>query len=184
MADGLNSNDLEQLCREAQQGTESSERLLFVRLTDSFRLFAQHRLRNRAEAEEVVQDALAVIAQKYKDTAFTSSFGGWAHNVLRNTIAGHIRHKAIRAKLQTQADTALADTVHRPVDDDFRRKVLGCLEQVARSNRRFARVLNLHYQGFSVPEICVRLDLKKGYLYVLLARARSMLEACLEMTKE
>ncbi len=184
MANSPDNDGFERLCKEAQQGNESSERLLFVRLTDSFRLFAQHRLRNRAEAEEVVQDALAVIAQKYKDTAFTSSFAGWAHNVLRNTIAGYIRHKAIRAKLQTQADTALADTVHRPVDNDFRRKVLGCLEQVARSNRRFARVLNLHYQGFASPEICDRLELKKNYLYVLLARARSMLEACLGMTKE
>jgi len=184
MPDALNNNRIEQLCRMAQAGDVSAEKELFLHLTDSFRIFAQHKIRDRADAEEVAQDALTVVAQKYKETSFVSSFAGWAHNILRNTMSSHIRQKASRARLRPQAEAAMADVVHRPVPNEVRQKVLLCLKEVARSNRKFARALNLHYQGFTASEICNRLGVTREYLYVVLARARSMLEACLGVTKD
>ncbi len=175
---------IEQLCLLAQSNDESAERALFLMLSDSFRIFAQHRIRDRAEAEDVVQDALTVVAQKYKETAFVSSFAGWAHNVLRNTLSSHIRSKATRARLQPEVIASMADSSTPPVDDGLRRRVLSCLDRVARSNRRFARALNLSYQGFTAAEISARLEVKIDYLYVVLGRARSMLESCLGMTKD
>jgi RNA polymerase sigma factor (sigma-70 family) len=184
MSETFDNSRIEQLCRKAQTGDLSAEQELFKNLTDSFRIFAQHRIRDQADAEEVVQDALAIVAQKYKETAFVSSFAGWAHNILRNTMSSHIRQKVSRARLRPQAESAMANVVNRQVPDEVRRKVLACLKEVARSNRRFARVINLHYQGFTSTEICSRLGLTREYFYVVLARARSALESCLGIAKD
>lgn len=184
MADAFDGNRLEQLCRLAKADDANAERELFSHLTDSFRIFAQHKFRDRAEAEEVAQDALAVVAQKYKETSFVSSFAGWAHNILRNTISSHIRQKASRARLRPQAEVAMAGLVQGQVSEDIRRKILACLRDVARSNRRFARAINLHYQGFTATEIGDRLGITREYFYVVLARGRAMLEACLGIAED
>ena len=47
-------------------------------------------------------------------------------------------------------------------------------------NNRFARILNFHYQGYAVVEVCERLRLTSTNFYSILSRARSMLELCLE----
>jgi DNA-directed RNA polymerase specialized sigma24 family protein len=56
---------------------------------------------------------------------------------------------------------------------------MDCFRKICRSNNRHARVLNLHYQGFTTVEICRRLDISENNLYVLLSRARRALELCL-----
>ena len=140
---------IEQLCVMAQANNELAERELFLLLIDSFRIFAQHKVRDSAEVEDIVQDALAVVAQKYKETTFVSSFARWAHNILRNTLLGHYREKATHSRLHPD-----------------------CVERVAQQNRRFAWVLNLRYQPFKPEEIANKLEIKTDYLYVSLARAR------------
>ena len=131
-----------------------------------------------------MQDALAVVAQKYKEISFGSSFAGWAHNVLRNTILSYAQTKGTRARLQPQVLASMAPSENYDPDDQFVRSVLRCLEQVARTNRRFARTLNLSYQGYTAAEIAAKLEMRIDYLYVVLARARSMLEGCLGMTED
>lgn len=175
---------IERLCALAQSGDESAEQELFSLLTDSFRIFAKHRIRDHASAEDVVQDALAVVAQKYEEISFDSSFAGWAHNVLRNTILNYVQTSGTRARLQPQVIASMNPGERYEPDDQLVRQVLHCLEKVAQTNRRFARVLNLRYQGFTATEISAKLAMKTEYLYVTLARARSMLEACLGLIED
>lgn len=170
---------IEKLCVMAQANNELAERELFLLLTVSFRIFAQHKVRDRVEVEDIVQDALAVVAQKYKGMTFVSSFAGWAHNILRNTMASYIRSKATRSRLQPEVMAAMDRGADPPANVDFQRQVMLCVERVAQQNRKFARALNLRYQGFTVEEIAEKLEIKTDYLYVILARARLMLEACL-----
>lgn len=173
---------IEQLCVLAQANDTLAERQLFLILTDSFRIFAQHKVRDSAEVEDIVQDALAVVAQKYKETTFVSSFAGWAHNVLRNTLLSHYREKAIHSRLQPEVLASMDRRADPTEDLEFQRKVVHCVERVAKQNRRFARALNLRYQGFTVEETAAKLEIKTDYLYVILTRARSMLEACLGLS--
>jgi len=83
------------------------------------------------------------------------------------------------------------DTVQQmPDGDDFmgspaadpvlELKLLDCLKKVGQKNIKFARTLNLKYQGYSVEEICDRLEISRENLYTILSRARSALELCLE----
>ena len=65
-------------------------------------------------------------------------------------------------------------------DPDLKRRLLGCLQKICRQNVRYARILNLHYQGYKTGEVCGRMDVRPATLYSVLSRARSMLEDCLE----
>jgi RNA polymerase sigma-70 factor (ECF subfamily) len=168
------------LFRKASEGDETSEQELFRYLTDRFRLFAQLRIRNRSDSEDIVQNALLTIAAKYKDIDFHRSFTGWAYKVLENKIGDYFKVQRRReSKLEQESDQAGAADSSQ-LDALTRRQMLDCLRKVGKANGRFARILNLHYQGYSTDEICRKLELKQGYYYVVLSRARSMLEMCLE----
>lgn len=163
-------------------GSQTAEAELFKALSARFMLFARQRVRDRLDSEEVAQEALKTIFEEYRKMTFTASFAAWAYKVLDNRIL------ASRQRSQRQAQRLS----HSPENSDppgpglgtadpvLKRKLQDCLRLVARSNTRYARALNLHYQGYETDEICRRLDTKQNTFYSILSRARSLLETCLK----
>jgi RNA polymerase sigma factor (sigma-70 family) len=172
--------DINTLHKSVASGDGASEEQLFQHLHVSFRLLAQHRVWNEEDSEEVVQDALMTISAKYKDIVFETSFAAWAYKVLNNKILDYVKAKKVKQgameKISEQSSTA---TPPNP-DPELKSRLLSCLKRLCRANSRHARVLNLHYHGYGTGEICEKLELKPNNFYVMLSRARSMLEHCLE----
>jgi RNA polymerase sigma factor (sigma-70 family) len=173
----LNINTLHS---QASQGDQTAEEALFKLLTARFRYFAQHKIRERQDVEEIVQDALMTILKKYQSIDFKTSFSTWAHRVLINKIldfhktkSGHLK------KLEEIYKTGDSSSLWNK-DNSLEQGLLDCLKQINAAYRRHARVLNLHYQGFKVEEICSKLQVTRTNLYSILSRARAMLETCLE----
>jgi len=168
------------LHESAQTGDHLSEKRLFESLSVRFRMFVRRKIDSREDCEEVVQEALMGIARKYKDTDFQTSFIAWAHGVLQNEILRYYRRKGLQDRRFGQP--VEPDFLPGPADPDvvLRKKLLDCLDKVNQSNRRYARVLNLHYLGFTTAEVCSKLKLSENNSYVILSRARTMLEICLE----
>ena len=172
----LNLNDL---VRQARSGDPSAEERLFEHLTVSLRLIAQHRVWDEEAALEVTQEALTTIAQKYRSIEFKRSFAGWARQVLVNKIFDYVKaKKSLDSRMQAISDSA-SPSAWTP-DPTLQSRLVECLRKISATHRQHARIINLHYQGFSTTEICERLDLTPNNLYVSLSRARSMLESCLE----
>lgn len=171
--------DINDLVLRAGRGDKSAEQDLMRHLSVSFRLFAQHRVWNDQDAEEVVQDALVTILSKYRGIEFETSFAGWAYQVLNHKILDYVKKKQTRKKLDEQvaADTAAAP--QRSADPGLRQRLIDCFRKLGRSNVRHARILNLHRQGYGTGEICRKLGLTENNFYVLLMRARRALEICL-----
>ena len=171
--------DINALHDSAQTGDQLSEQKLFESLSVRFRLFVRRKIDSPEDCEEVVQEALMGIARKYKDMDFQTSFIAWAHGVLNNEVLRYYRRKGLRERRFGQP--VEPDFIPGPADPDvvLRKQLLDCLDKVNRSNRRYARVLNLHYQGFTTAEVCAKLKLSENNSYVILSRARSMLEICL-----
>ncbi|UCD16417.1 MAG: RNA polymerase sigma factor [Candidatus Zixiibacteriota bacterium] len=163
-------------------GDQVSEDRLFERLSERFREFVRHRIWDEHDAEEIVQDALMVIYKSYKDITFTTSFTAWAYKVLDNRILAYIKAKKREAgrPVQRGLTDGIVATAIECEDSELRRRLLECLKKTAEANTRYARVLNLHYQGYSTGEICDRLILTRNSFYILLSRARSVLRACLK----
>jgi RNA polymerase sigma factor (sigma-70 family) len=177
----LNINDL---YNETLSGDKTAENRLFQYLSERFEQFAHHRIWDVEDARDVAQEAMALIAREYKSIRIDISFIAWAYKVLDNRILSYIKKKRQRGdKVVTVEDVRLAGNVHIDMDTDLKTKLLDCLKKVAMSNRRHARILSLHYQGYNTDEICSRLKMTKNSLYITLSRARKTLEICLSTGK-
>jgi RNA polymerase sigma factor (sigma-70 family) len=162
-------------------GDRLAEEELFVALSERFEQFAYHRIWDKEDAKDVVQDALSVIAKEYRSVDIEKSFAAWAHKVLDNRILAYIKaNQKRRTRIASALESPDQPDLSASFNPDLRIRLLDCLKKIGRVNRRHARIIDLHYHGFSTEEISGKLRLSRNGLYVLLHRARRMLERCLE----
>jgi RNA polymerase sigma factor (sigma-70 family) len=170
--------DINSLHKKALEGHEESEKNLFINLTEKFRYLVQLNIRNKEDIEEIVQDTIMVIAGSYKEVEFETNFSGWAYNVLKNNMRHFYRTKKYEKNRFADSDDGIEQGINP--DPYLRIKILDCIKKICRSNRRYARMLNLYSQGFAMEEICSRLSINRSNAYSLLFRARALLEICLD----
>jgi RNA polymerase sigma-70 factor (ECF subfamily) len=168
------------LHNKAVGGNKKAEEELFSYLSVRFKLFVQQRIWDRLDAEEIVQDTMMTIAKKYRELDIEISFNAWAHAILENNILNYFRKKKHYEKRLADLSASKENAPSYNPDPILKRKLLDCLKKVGQANQRYARILNLHYQGYSTEEICRRLKLTRNHSYVLFSRAKSMLKRCLE----
>ncbi|MCP4703981.1 MAG: RNA polymerase sigma factor [candidate division Zixibacteria bacterium] len=172
--------DINKFYIDAKNGSKKAEEQLFEFLTARFRLFVQRKIWNQGDGEELMQEALMTVFDKYKDVEKINNIAAWAHKVLNNKILNYFKTKALHEnKLGELEQKAIGN---KPISHDstLELQLLDCLKKIGSINNRHARILNLHHHGYSVVEICEKLALTRNNLYSVLSRARSMLEHCLE----
>jgi RNA polymerase sigma factor (sigma-70 family) len=141
-------------------------------------------VRDKQDAEDVVQESLAVIYGEYRGLDVHFSFAAWAFTVLRNRMLAYFD----KQRGETARTTTFADDLDVPAHGhterlaNLRRRLLLCLKRIGRANIRYARIINLHHQGYGTEEICERLEITPSNFYSILSRGRDMLEKCLEET--
>lgn len=160
-------------------GNEAVKKQFFSMLTGRFRLITRQRIRNRDDAAEVVQKALMTVAEKYRDIEIETSFAAWANQVLNNKILDHYRAQGRRSERLVPLEESGQGLANPVSDPDMKRRLVDCLKKVREANKRFGRVLVLHYQGFTVVEICERMGVDRTRQYKDLSKARALLRTCL-----
>jgi RNA polymerase sigma factor (sigma-70 family) len=161
-------------------GDKNAENQLFKKLSVRFRLFAGQRISNKEDCEEIVQKSLIVVVNKYKGIVFETSFSAWSHQVLKNEIMKYYRTKSNYEKMFLRDENNYTQPEIWDRDPVLKQKLLECMKKLCKTNTRFARVLNFKYQGFKAEDICEKLGISIGNIYVIVSRARSMLRHCLE----
>ncbi|MEW5923663.1 MAG: RNA polymerase sigma factor [Candidatus Zixiibacteriota bacterium] len=177
----MNINDL---FEKAIRDGESAEKELFEALLVRFRAIVHQRIWEKNDSEDVAQEALLAVAREYKGIKFEISFSAWAAKVLDYRILAYIKRKRTTQARVSEAppeDCSRPDLSQSP---GLRLKLLKCLKELFAANPRYARIINLHYQGYSIEEVCRRLKIKAGNSYVILSRAREMLAKCLGKRNE
>ena len=170
------------LVTSARNGDTHAEEQLFGHLSVRFRRLATRRVGDVDDAEEIVQEALAAIAKDYKEIEYKRSFGAWAHKVLENRILNYFSTKKRREKHFERNVTVKNSTLstQAPAYYALIEKLLDCLRKIGKANIRYARILNLHHQGYSTTEIAEKLHITADNFYMILSRSRSLLQYCLE----
>jgi RNA polymerase sigma factor (sigma-70 family) len=172
--------DVNELLIKARDGDLASETQLFQYLTTRFRHFAKRNIWNSEDCEEIVQEALMTVSDKYKEIDYTSSFIGWAHQVLQNKIMNFHSKKKRQSELQKVYEKKVGHLSPDHADYEFEQQLIQCLNELNRRNKRYARAVNLAYQGFTAEEICRKLDVTRDNFYSILSRSRSLLLLCLK----
>jgi RNA polymerase sigma factor (sigma-70 family) len=171
---------LEDLLMRARSGDKAAEQKIFERLLVRFTLIAKRRI-DGDDAQDIAQEACMTILEKYRTEAPAGRFEAWAHGVLYNKIGNFYQHRDVRRTWHAGVRAYEPASVSEPgLEHDLRRQLLECLRKLICGNRRYARALNLVSQGFGTDEICQRLAVQPGYLYVILNRGRKMLTECLK----
>jgi RNA polymerase sigma-70 factor (ECF subfamily) len=172
---------VDQLLALARQGDKQAQEKLFGFLLVRFTFLAKRRLREE-EARDIAQDACVTVFQKYLAEAPEERFEAWAYGILRRKIGNYYQKQEVREKVmeRTSRIDDLADVSGVTLSPPARRAFLQCLRELVRVFPRYARVLNLVHQGYDTEEVCRRLRIKQGYVYVMLNRGRDMLGACLD----
>ena len=173
----MSINDLLKL---AVDGDKKAENQLFEELSARFLLITRHKVENQQDCEEIVQKALTVILEQFKNIKFEVSFAAWAKKVLDHRIIDYYRSKKRHQNRITGFVEDSVSTGRRELDPIFKKKLLDCLKKVNAHNKQHSRMLVLKYLGYSFDEICIKLGLTRNNSYSVLSRARSMLEICLK----
>lgn len=162
---------------------------------------AQLQLRDRDQAEDVVQDTLVAALEAQHKFAGKSSVKTWLTGILKHKIIDAIRKKAREPSVSTlhaEADIEDLDVFfneqdhnhwdsapaewRNPERDLEQRQFLDimdfCLEKLPPNT---ARVFMLReVMGLESDEICQELSITSTNLWVILYRARMLLRKCLE----
>jgi RNA polymerase sigma factor (sigma-70 family) len=172
--------NITELYRAARHGDKDAEQRLFDYLSVSFRSFARLRGMDENDTDDVVQTTLLKIAETYCQTDIHTSFAGWAHAVLRNHMIEHFRSRNLDRR--KTAEFALRQNPTHSAGSCLRLKaeLNQCLKDIHGRNPTYARVLTLHFQGYTTAEICDKLSITSSNLYTILSRARVSLRECLK----
>ena len=172
--------DINKLFIKSRGGDSEAEKKLFEELTVRFRLFVSRKVPEVADAEEIIQDAILVVVNNLKTIEIETSFGAWAYAVVKFKIRDYLKSKKRRRKYVSH-EPVLVDEMTGPESTcKLETNLLDCLREICVTNRRYARVLNLKYQGYSAKSIYQKLGITRENLYVIVSRARSLLKSCLE----
>jgi len=174
------SRTVDELYNLAVTGDRQAESELFAELAVRFRVFAHRKIWNQQEAEDLVQTALAVVAEEYRGINIETSFAGWAHRIIENRLLGYIQKRRREKGRNVSSDSLAPLTAGWEPNPTLRSRLLSCLKKVGSANRMYARIINLHHFGFTQDEICRKLGVKLEHSYVIMSRARMKLKECLE----
>jgi RNA polymerase sigma factor (sigma-70 family) len=172
--------NLNTLYKNACQNDKESEKELFKALAARFLYLVRHRIRNRDDYNDVVQNALTAVAANFRIIHIDVSFAAWAQKILENEIILFYRKQKRQQSTFMPIDDSENPFYADKDDQSVRQQLLECLKKVNSANKRYARILTLKYQGFDFDHICGRLKLTRNNAYSLLSRARTMLDECLE----
>lgn len=161
---------------------------------DSLLRFALLRVRDRPEAEELVQETFLAALRGREGFRRGSSERTWLVSILRRKIIDAYRARrsvflndggAVEeffddcGKWRTPVRPWFASPETRLEEEEFRRALQACLEGLPSS---LARALTLReMEGMETDELCKVLGITPTNLWTQLHRARMLMRRCLEM---
>lgn len=159
--------------------------------------FADLQLRDRAAAEDAVQETLAAALQQRQRFENRASLRTWVLSILKNKIVDTIRLRSRQVQAPADDDDAELDgwfNEHGHWSGETRPAAWGNPEEAVHSQQFWAVLeaclhrlpeaparafLMREVMGFDTDEICNTLAITTNNCFVLLHRARLALRACL-----
>lgn len=163
----------------AKEGDRKAENRLFSELLSKFLTITYYRVRDKELSRDIATEACQIIYCKYRTEKIVTSFEAWAQGIL-NTHIRHCLSKEIkRDAALTKLEFPIGEEISIESSEEFKLQLKYCFKRLLVLNNRYARVINLAYQGFKSSDICKKLSISRTNYYVQLYRAREVLWKCL-----
>ncbi len=163
---------LEKLIHDCKQGERKAQEQLYRLYASKLFSVCLKYSRNKAEAEDNLQDSFLTIFQKIGQFNFSGSFEGWIRRITVNTVLQKYR----KAGVFDIVNEEIADDPSVEVEDD-QIPLEYLLRLVQELPDRYRLTFNLYVlDGHSHKEIARLLEISEGTSKSNLARARSILK--------
>ena len=153
----------------------------WTRAQPSVGRFIRSFVRNRAEADDVLQEVALVIVDRFETWDSNRPFVAWALGIARRVVQTHLRAKYRDRKVEfSSAIDRVAEAFERldPRAELMKDSLSDCLGQL-RGHRH--KVLSLRYSdGLELKQIAERLGMTASNVGVLLHRVRATLRQCVD----
>ncbi len=191
---------LDELCTLALAGDDRARSELFESLRVRFLKVAKRRVHGD-HLEDVVQDALRIVLDKYHERTGETGILIWSFTVLRNVIGNHYQSRNRDVSRTTYVEdwqsfspaAVVIDPLRDRETDEFNGRLEGAIATLARKaprcGRLFANLLDSYRHGGGQREVSARAleiaqqedpDLSRNTFYVALHRCRAQLRALLD----
>lgn len=167
-------SDLPSETQTADPPTPSPEVVAaLVRNHREFLAFLERRLGDRAEAEDVLQEAFSRGLEKLEDLRDDELAVAWFYRVLRNRLIDRARRHATRS----QALTRLAHELDEPSESEAHAAVCRCVATLSETLKPEYRdaLQRIEIEGVSVKEYAERAGISSSNAAVRVFRARQAL---------
>lgn len=167
---------LDQLIKDCQKNSVRAQEQLYRLLAPKLFAACLKYSRNRADAEDNLQDGFLLIFQKIGQFQFKGSFEGWAKRVMINNVLQKYRSEGIFELVsENLPDVAEVEIESESISMDYLVSIIQELPD------RYRMVFNLYViDGFSHKEIAEMLSITDGTSKSNLARARMILKEKIE----
>ena len=173
----MNINELYQI---ACNGGKAEEEQLLKKIRESFLYLVEQRIKNCQDAEDIVQDIIITVTEKYRAITFEKSFSAWIYQIMEYKLLHYYRSKYKQSGKNRSIDELDKEIHYLNPDPELTRRLLFCLRKINSANNRYARILNLGYLGYTTEEICQKMTLTRNNAFTIISRARSLLKYCLK----
>lgn len=167
---------LDQLIQDCQKNSIRAQEQLYKLLAPKMFAACLKYSRNRADAEDNLQDGFLLIFQKIGQFQFKGSFEGWAKRVMINNVLQKYRTEGIFELVSENIpDVADVEVESEGLSMDY---LVGIIQELP---DRYRMVFNLYViDGYSHKEIAEMLSITDGTSKSNLARARMILKEKIE----
>jgi RNA polymerase sigma-70 factor (ECF subfamily) len=167
---------LDQLIQDCQKNSIRAQEQLYKLLAPKMFAACLKYSRNRADAEDNLQDGFLLIFQKIGQFQFKGSFEGWAKRVMINNVLQKYRSEGIFELVsENMPDVADVEIESESISMDY---LVGIIQELP---DRYRMVFNLYIiDGYSHKEIAEMLSITDGTSKSNLARARMILKEKIE----
>lgn len=168
---------LEQLIQECQRDSIKAQEQLYRLFAPKLFAVCLKYSRNRADAEDNLQDGFMLLFRKIGQFQFKGSFEGWAKRLMINSVLQKYRSQGVVELVSENIpDEADVEVEADSVSMDF---LLNIIQQLP---DRYRMVFNLYVtDGYSHKEIAEMLNITTGTSKSNLARARMILKEKIEV---
>jgi RNA polymerase sigma-70 factor (ECF subfamily) len=148
--------DLDELIRSAKAGDAGALNRLLAHARPRLFAVALRILRDRDDAEDVVQEALLKVCRYLTRFEGRSAFSTWLHRILVNTALDRLRHEQSRWERATDVDRQ--DQPARPsdpaegVDEETPERIVGRAETGAAVREALASLSPAHQEALALRE--------------------------------
>ena len=140
-----------------------------------FLSFLEHRVGDRAVAEDILQDAFVKSIEKGEDIRDDSSAVAWFYRMLRNAVIDHYRRSGTRSKALATLAAEMKDASAPP--PEIAAEICGCVVDLASTLKPeyAAAIQRVDVEEVAVKDFAVEAGITATNAGVRLSRARDAL---------